>query len=356
MNQKGINLKCEKRKLQKKFSNIIDRYGTEENKKKLKKDIWMAIVLMAIVVVITRICLPDIIFGYFLCLAITMVINFICTYFFMKKENSNKYKKIKVIIFMISLGIFFLVMSPTLLVIGFVSWVARATDKVYLWERNISCFLMEISYHMVIVCVAISQTLKHSENVSLLFLVYFVTIIVGKTVSAFFRWIFIQDKYKHYERYRYKKELNDINEYMYLGAAALSIIFGGSEYENLFIPILLLYALKQITRYREERKNSNFEKKLLKELLSQLQELDEMYLEIIEGTFCVSNYVDESKVNYYRLYNAKKTTKMSFGRKRRENVYKLVENIAVKVYSLPEEKEQARNDLHNVLNSIVKCI
>lgn len=332
-----------------------EKYGTEQDKAKILKK-CIAGILMAIVIMFITNQLPMILSIYFLWLSIATILYFISDYFFMKKENSHKNEAIKKIVHLVTGIIFHILFLPGLLLVALVDSFADITNTVYILKRNTSCFILEMTYHICFMFALFQATVLYAEDGVRLIFMYIFFIVGDKLFCSFFRWILIRGECRHYEKYRYRKEMDIISEYAFLGATTLSIVFGNSEFEKMFVPILLWYSIKLIITYSKEKKNAKLEVQYFNEILMMLQEVDEIFLETIEQEINMSNYIDLTKLNLYDKHNTKKSFFVFFSKRKISKAIESIKGISTKRYVLPLEKDKARDEIRLALNDIVKCI
>lgn len=341
--------------IKQKLNVFYEKYGTEQDKDKILKK-CIAGIMMAIIIMFITNHLPMILSTYFLWLNIAMILYFISGYFFMKKENSHKNEEIKKIVHLVTSIIFHILFLPGLLLVALVDSFADITNTVYILKRNTSCFILEMTYHICFMFAIFQATVLYSEDDLRLIFMYMFFIVVDKLFCSFFRWLLIRGKCRHYEKYRYRNEMDIISEYAFLSATTLSIVFGSSQFEKVFVPILLWYSIKQIVTYSKEKKNAKLEVQYFNEIMTMLQEIDEIFLETSEQEIKMSNYIDLTKLNLYDKHNTKKSYLMFFSKRKISNAIESIKGISTKQYVLPREKDKARDEIRIVLNDIVRCI
>lgn len=255
----------------------------------------------------------------------------------------------------ISFTVLAVIALPVLIIFFLINCVAHNTDKIYLLIRNPMCFCVEIVYHVIFVLVVIGETVSKSDDILFLIVTYITFLAFDNIFSMIIRGVFIRGKNKYYERYRYKKEMDVISEYTFLLATTLSILYSTTQYTNAFIPILLWYSIKQLSNYRSEKKNENLKRKFLLDSFENLRELDEMFLDILEGNLLIADYLDCERINKYRKVNSNSKW-WSGSKKRIDSALESLEKLSKKKYKLPKENERAREEMHEVFGYIVKCL
>lgn len=248
-----------------------------------------------------------------------------------------------------------IVALPVLIVIFLLNCIAQNTDKIYLLIKNPMCFLVEILFHFMFIFVVVFQTLSKPNDILFLVLTYIIFFAFDKFFSMLFRKMFISGKNKYYERYRYKKEMDVLSEYLFLVASTLSILYSTTQYTNAFIPILLWYSIRRISNYRHEKKNANLKRQFLMNSFECLREIDEMFLDILYDNLKISDYLDCEKVKKYRMINSKSAV-WNISKKRIEFALESLESLSKKRYMMPKEKEIAREEIEKVCGDIVRCL
>lgn len=89
----------DKMMIKKLVSGIMEIYGSVENEKNLKKQYLLISLILCFAFIFSPYTMFPMLVRYFKFILITMVINIVSLYFFIKKKNANKYKNIKVIFF-----------------------------------------------------------------------------------------------------------------------------------------------------------------------------------------------------------------------------------------------------------------
>lgn len=339
------------------ISNLMNQYGSEDDKM-TRKNLFLTIVCLLFMYIFIFNTLPKFFVIYFSYVESSIIINAISTYFFRKRKNAEKFKIIKIISYIATLIITLILLLPAILIFVFVDFFADTTNTLYLLKKHPCCFVVEMVYHIGFGVAVIQQTILYAENFLMLLITYIIFLAGDVILCALFRLFFIHGKNKYYEKYRYQQEMDIISEYIFLGTTTISILYSASNYSYIFIPILLWYSLKQIKKYRKENKCSSIINTFLVDILLKLQEIDTLYLgSSINEDIVINEYIDESKrIKYYMEFNDKRKIYHFLSRKHVKVALKSIENLILKKYKIPKEKEQAHNDIEEVMNNIARCI
>jgi len=281
---------------------VLSTYGSREDKKILFINYVLSVVMVSVMTGVCQAVVPDLISSYIRGFGLILVGSLTCILFFQMKSNSDRFKKIKIGITFIVLFIMLIYALPVLIVVSVLYMFANITNKIYVLVRNPICFLVESGYHVIFGAVLIEQTVLNSDNILYLFIIYAVFLVGDKVLCGIFRWLFIRGENCYYERYRYKNEMNIIGEYVFLLVTTISILYSASEHSYVFMPILLWYSLKQIASYRSEKKNSYIKRKYLLEVLESLQEVNEVFLDVMEQEVAIADYVESKRARYYKEF------------------------------------------------------
>lgn len=333
---------------------LFNTYGTEENDKMLRKNYSLIFLMLILSGVLINNILPELRI-YFGLVELAMSFSLVCMYFFKKKKNAHRFKWVKVVCMYVSFAMLVVVALPMLILFFLLNCVAHNTDKIYVLKRNPMCFCVEIVFHMMLIWSVICQTLLKPNDILFLIVTYSIFFCFQKFFSMLIRGLLITGKNKDYERYRYKNEVNVISEYMFLIASTISILCSTTQYTNAFVPILLWYSIKQLSNYRNEKKNENLKRKFLLDSFESLRELEEVFLDILEEKLVIADYVDCERIGKYRKVNSKSKW-WSFSKKRIDYALEALETLSKKRYKLPKEKERAREEIQEVFGHIVKCL
>lgn len=340
------------------YNKLLESYGSVEDEKDLRNVSIIVSVVFWLVILISSQVLPQIIIKYFICVGFAMTLCFFTMYFFRRKKNSWRFKKVKIGFAVVTLIFMVIIMLPMLFVVLVGDIFAGTTNKVYILKRNIQCFFMETLCNVLFLVPIVDLTLERSNNLLALFITYLILIAILKIICKVVRLLFISGKHKHYEIYRYKQEMEIVSEYLFLFVTTISILYNSTDYADLFMPILLWYSLRQIRKYRKEKRYSTCVNAYLMEVLQKLQEIDEIYLEssVNEKIIVAECLGDEKKVVFFKSYNISTKHYHLLKWKQADCALSSIENLMKKEYNILSEKALAQDEIRSVMDDIVKCI
>jgi len=346
------------RKMVKKLGKMvreIEKMQGSENKGELKK-----IVIFVMFGMFTMLCLisnnvPKWFFNYFAFVGMLIGIHCICAYFYRKKENSHRFSFGKKILFFASLLVAVIAAIPAFALVGIGYGIAIITKKEYVLKRNFLCFLVEVIYYSVFAVYLIEQTIMFSSDLMVLFVTYVITIVFEIIFRTGIRRVFIIGEYRFYERYKYKSEMDVVSEYVFLITTIFATFYSNSDSAIVFMPVLLWYSIKQIKKYKKERKNADFIRNYLVEILYELEEIYTIYLGTnTKDKFVMSKYLDVERIEYYRKFIEQK--RFCFRRKQKQETLANISELAKKIYNMPQKREQIKKEVIGTMNSIVRSL
>lgn len=337
---------------------MLGTYGSVENEKALRIEYSSIVLIFLAASTIFSFSLPHFWIIYFRYISALFAANAVAIYFFKKKKNADKHKKLKIICCFSFLFIFFIMISPAIIAFLCIDYFADLTNKIFVLKKYPMCFLVETVYYTCFVITLSQQTYLNAQKPVLLTVTYIIFITFNKILCSSFRIIFIRGKNKYYNRYRYAQEMDVISEYLFLGVSTISILYSETNYSFVFIPVLLYYSLKQTKKYRKEKKNSHPINLFLLETMQQLQIINDIYLETsLHEELIMSEYIKDAKtIKYYIAFHEKRKFYHFLFQKRIQTALQAVQELLSKRYALPDCAQQAREDLEAAMNSIMKCI
>lgn len=329
------------------YNNILKQYGNEDDKKDLKRKCAGTCIILIFLIVYTLYNIFSWVGYYLLIVECVMLCGFVAYYFFLKKENSHKYKSVKIASFMSAIMIWIVLFSPIILFVIFKNIIGKRTDNIYIIKRNGMCFVSEVMIHFIIAIFLIYTIINFQP--SRLYILGYCCFYWGIDFCCTkgIRKLLLPRQSFYYELYRYEEEIGFVGEYVFLGLTMLSFMTNSNEDQFLIVPILIFSSLFQVFEISKRKKSSNIIINYLNDMLLQFRELNEIFLNIETEELNVEKYIDIKRNANYKLSN---------NRSRVTEAFIEIEKISDKSYKLPTEKDEARKDFEYILNVIARAL
>lgn len=236
----------------------------------------------------TKDSFSKVIFGYNVIFLIVAIIFWFSNYFYSRRKNSEKYRKVKYVTFYLSMICLVVLFVPGLIIIGAINAWGNYFNKAYM-AQNFLAVLLELVLYMLALLVCVGDI---GMLMQLSFFQYFIYNIIVYVFTSFFRWL-IRKIYitGYFSKYTYNNEIKGIYKYsitilgIICGVGGLFLI---KDYFYILMPILIFIGMEQVCDIIKQKKEEKIYCKYIINLLDEMIVLNSIILCQIEDFSCLN--------------------------------------------------------------------